>query len=70
MFVGLMCWFAAKVTRSPCLARFTASAMWPMPSRSLLSNSATPSAARQPLAALDLVGDRTERRVADQPPVE
>ncbi len=30
MFVGLMCWFAAKVTRSPFFARFTASAMWPI----------------------------------------
>src|SRR5215831_1274832 len=58
MFVGLMCWFAAKVTRSPCFARLTASAMWPIPSRSLLSKSATPSLAvsRSPRSTLAATG--------------
>ena len=58
MFVGLMCWFAANVTRSPFFARFTASAMWPMPSRSATLEQRDAVGVREPLAAFDLVGDR------------
>ena len=52
--VGLMCWFAANVTRSPCFARLTASASAPTPSRSGDPNSASASArsaARLPRAS-------------------
>src|SRR5690242_7384482 len=43
-FVGLMCWLDAKVTRSPCFARFIASARVPSPRRSGVRKRATPSA--------------------------
>src|SRR5262245_25226779 len=60
MFVGLMCWFAANVTRRPCFARLTASAMWPSPIRSLVAKSATPSAvvSRSPPSTLSAKGAR------------
>src|SRR3989475_6786247 len=41
--VGLMCWFAAKETRSPFLARFASSANRPIVRRSHELNSARPS---------------------------
>src|SRR5215212_2425687 len=56
--VGLMCWFDANVTRSPCLARFTASASVPSPIRSPVRKSATPSAgaSRSPAMTLSAIG--------------
>src|ERR1700685_3204430 len=57
-FVGLMCWFAANVTRSPCLDRLTASAMRPTPSRSGERNRVTPSPSprRSPAMSLSAIG--------------
>ena len=56
-FVGLMCWLAAKVTRSPCFARFTASASVPRPRRSDVRKSATPSSdvSRSPAMTLSAI---------------
>src|SRR5438874_1997609 len=58
MLVGLMCWFAAKVTRSPCLARFAASAIAPRPMTSAVVNRVAPSAgeSRSPCSILSASG--------------
>src|SRR5918993_1048190 len=57
-FVGLMCWFAANVTRSPCFARLTASARAPTPRMSGESKSvrASASSSRWPAATLSAIG--------------
>src|SRR5450759_5411673 len=57
-FVGLMCWLAAKVTRSPFRARFDASAIAPRPSRSDVWKSAAPAAwvRRSPASTLSAIG--------------
>src|ERR1700733_10013971 len=59
-FVGLMCWFAAKVPRSPCLAWLTASAMRPTPSKSGERNRVTPSPSprRSPAMSLSAIGSK------------
>src|SRR2546422_6489123 len=62
--VGLMCWFAAKETRSPFLARFASSANPPIVRRSHELNSARPSSRvrRSLRATFSAIGARADRK--------
>src|SRR5256712_5983804 len=62
--VGLMCWFAAKETRSPFLARFASSANRPIVRRSHELNSARPSSRvrRSLRATFSAIGARARSR--------
>src|SRR5437899_9572278 len=62
--VGLMCWFAAKETRSPFLARFASSANPPIVRRSHELNSARPSSRvrRSLRATFSAIGARARSR--------
>ena len=65
-----MCWFAANVTRSPCFARFDRVGQVADAKQIGASEQRDAVAGRQALAPLDLVGQRQQRGVADQSPVE
>ena len=65
-----MCWLDANVTRSPCFARFAASARVPSPMQVRRAEEGDAVGRREPLTRDDLLGDGLQRRIGDARAVE